>query len=118
MFSGMSTTATVHEILVADEAWVALAHLHRRFPDRDSFSAKEILESARLGKAHPELRPGLQAHINLHNVANVPANSAQYRMFYRTGAGTYRLFRPGDDFHPSRKSKTAPKREQLPPQYL
>jgi hypothetical protein len=37
-------------------------------------------------------------------------------MFYKVGAG-YRLFRPGDDFHPDRKGKMAPHREELPKQY-
>ena len=105
------------EILVADEAWVALALLHRKYPERDSFSAKEIIESAKREKAHPDFRAGLQPHINLHNVANRAPNSARYRMFYRTEKGTYRLLRPGDDCHPDRKGKAAPRREELPPQY-
>jgi hypothetical protein len=105
------------EILVADEAWVALASLHRQHRERDSFSAKEIIESAKREKAHPEIRAGLQPHINLHNVANRAPNSARYRMFYRTERGTYRLWRPGDDSHPDRKGKAAPRREELPPQY-
>src|SRR5689334_3657775 len=37
-------------------------------------------------------------------------------MFYKVGAG-YRLFRPGDDFHPDRKGKMAPHREELPEQH-
>src|SRR5206468_9608632 len=97
---------TTTEILTADEAWVALALLHRSHPERESFSAKEIMEEARKEKAHPEIRAGLQAHIYLHNVANLPPNSAKYRMFYRLEGGTYRLLRPGDDSHPDRRGKT------------
>jgi hypothetical protein len=109
---------TVTEVLVADEAWIALASLHRRHPERASFSAAEIMESANREKAHPEPRAGLQPHIYLHNVANLPPNSARYRMFYKVAGGTYRLFRPGDDFHPDRKGKAAPHREELPAQYV
>jgi hypothetical protein len=104
------------QVLVADEAWIALASLHRKHPKGQSFSAAEIMESARQEKAHPETRAGLQPHIYLHNVANLRPNSASYRMFYKVGAG-YRLFRPGDDFHPDRKGKVAPHREELPEQY-
>jgi hypothetical protein len=104
------------QVLVADEAWIALASLHRKHPKRQSFSAAEIMESAKREKAHPELRAGLQPHIYLHNVANLRPNSASYRMFYKVGAG-YRLFHPGDDFHPDRKGKVAPHREELPKQY-
>jgi hypothetical protein len=105
------------DVLVADEAWIALASLHRKHPKRQSFSAAEIMESARREKAHPESRAGLQAHIYLHNVANLRPNSARYRMFYKVGDGTYRLYRPGDDFDPDRKGKMAPHREELPKQY-
>jgi hypothetical protein len=105
------------EILTADEAWVALALLHRRHTDREAFSAKEIMESAKLEKANPELRAGLQPHIYLHNVANIAPNSAKYRMFYKLEGGKYRLYRPGDDYHPDRKGKITPSREDLPVQY-
>jgi hypothetical protein len=39
-------------------------------------------------------------------------------MFYKVAGGAYRLFRPGDDFHPDRKGKVAPHREELPAQYV
>ncbi len=105
------------EVLVADECWIALALLHRNYPERISFSAREILDSLKLEKAHPEVRPGVQPHIYMHNVANVQPNSARYRMFYRLSDGTLRLFRPGDDFHPARKGKTIPERSKVPARY-
>jgi hypothetical protein len=102
---------------VADEAWVALALLHREQPERESFSAREILDRVKAEQATPELRPGVQAHIYLHNVANLEPNSARYRMFYKLPDDTYRLFRPKDQAHPSRKGKILPSREELPDQY-
>jgi hypothetical protein len=105
------------EVLVADECWIALASLHRSKPQRASFSAQEILERLKQEKACPELRPGVPPHIYLHNVANLKPNSARYRMFYRLADGTYRLFRPGDDFDPTRRGKTCPDRMELPPRY-
>ena len=107
----------IEEVRVADEAWVSLALLHRRNPDRQSFSAREILDCAIQEKIHPEARPGLQAHIYLHNVANAPPNSARYRMFYRLADGTFRLFRPRDDHHPDRLGKTRPQAPDLPAEY-
>jgi hypothetical protein len=104
------------EIRVADEAWVALAQLHRENPQKPSFAASEIL--ARVKRNAPgDVRAGVQAHVYLHNVANVSPNSAQYRMFYKASDGTYRLFRPGDDSHPDRKEKTKPKLSDLPEEY-
>jgi hypothetical protein len=104
-------------IRVADEAWVALALLHREHPERDSFSAKEIVGRAREEQATAALRPGIQPHIYLHNVANVQPNSARYRMFYRLSDDSYRLFRPTDTAHPARKGKTLPERDELPEKY-
>jgi len=107
----------VKHILVADEVWVALALLHRKYLRRDSFSAKEILDQVKSERAYPEVRAGVQAHIYLHNVANIEPNSARYRMSYKLEDDTYRLYRPGDPAHPLRKGKTAPKLAELPEKY-
>lgn len=116
----MTTTveqrATVH-ILVADEVWVALAMLHQKHPQRASFSAREILDQVKSERAHPDLRAGVQAHIYLHNVANLAPNSARNRMSYKLEDDTYRLYRTGDAVHPLRKGKAAPHRNELPEKY-
>ena len=104
-------------IRVADEAWVGLALLHREHPERESFTARDILDRVKTAGATSELRPGVQVHIYLHNVANVEPNSARYRMFWKLPNDTYRLIRPGDHPHPLRKGKTKPDRDELPEQY-
>lgn len=104
-------------VLVADEVWVALAMLHQRHSQRLSFSAKEILDQVKAEGAYPDLRAGVQAHIYLHNVANVEPNSARYRMSYKLDDDTYRLYRSGDAAHPLRKGKMAPERKELPQKY-
>ena len=104
-------------IKVADESWIALALLTRENPGRTSFTAKEILDRLRRESAHPEVRPGVQAHIHLHNVANAAPNPARYRIFFRLEDGTYRLYRPGDPHHPERTGKTCPRRDDLPVNY-
>jgi hypothetical protein len=107
----------MESIRVADEAWIGLALLHREHPVRESFTAREILERVKSEGATPELRPGVQVHIYLHNVANVEPNSARYRMFWKLPNDTYRLIRQGDHSHASRKGKMTPSREELPEQY-
>ena len=106
-----------HGLLLADECWLGLALLHRAYPQRTSFTAREIVDCLKREKAHPELRAGVQAHIYQHNVANVEPSSARYRMFYRLADGTYRLFRPGDTTDTARKGKTMPERSDLPMRY-
>ena len=113
---------TVHQetgthLLVADEVWCALAMLQKNHPQSVSFSAREILDQVKGEHAHGEIRAGVQAHIYLHNVANLDPNSARYRMSYKLENDTYRLYRPGDPAHPLRKGKMAPKRAELPGKY-
>jgi hypothetical protein len=57
------------------------------------------------------------APYQLHNVANLPPNSARYRLFYRPPGNTYRLFRCGDDYHAARSGKTKPNTSELPAEY-
>lgn len=104
-------------IKVADECWVALALLTREHSERSSFSSGEILARIRQEHIHPAWRPGIQAHIHQHNVANRPPSTALYRMMYRLDDGTYRLYRPGDDYHTDRSGKTHPVRSELPAAY-
>jgi len=104
-------------VRVADEAWLALALLQYEHPDRESFSAREILDRVKAEQVHPELRPGVQVHIYLHNVANAEPNSAKYRMSYKLADDTYRLYRPADPAHPARKGKMIPQRDELPQKY-
>ena len=105
------------EILVADEAWLALALLYTEHPERGSFSAKEILDRVRSEGATKDLRPGVQIHIYQHNVANRPPNPGSYRMFWALPDKSYRLFRPGDQAHPSRNGKIEPQRDEFPQRY-
>lgn len=104
-------------IRVADECWLALALLHRENPDRLSFSPSEIYDRLKEEGVYAEIRPGVKPHIYLHNVANRPPNSARYRLFYRLEDDTLRLFRPDDDYDPSRNGKTKPQRSDLPEKY-
>lgn len=111
-----SEIVSATDMLVANQCWLGLALLHREHPHRQGFTAREILDRIACETAG-SLRPGLQPHIYLHNVANLPPSSGRYRMFYRLDDGTYRLFRPGDAFHPSRNGKTKPRIAELPPEY-
>jgi hypothetical protein len=108
---------TTRAIRVADETWLGLALLQYEHPETDSFSAREILDRVKAEGAHPELRPGVQVHIYLHNVANAEPNSAKYRMFYKLADDSYRLYRQTDPAHPARKGKIVPARSELPQKY-
>lgn len=109
--------AAKESIRVADEAWLGLALLLHEHPERDSFTAREILDRVKTEGASAELRAGVQPHIYLHNVANAEPNSAKYRMFYKLPGDRYRLFRPTDSSHPARKGKMIPERDELPAKY-
>ena len=104
---------------VADEVWIATALLHRENPDRLDFAAGEIIQRASAENIAGELRKGVSVHAYLHCVANLPPNSAQYRMLYetKTGKSTRRLFRENDEAHPKRHGKITPAPDEIPPKY-
>lgn len=102
-------------ILVADEAWLATALLHRAYPEAEDFTLDEIRDKA-LGEFQDH-RPGVQQHIVSHCVASNPPNPAQYRMLHSTGRGRRRLYRSGDPVHPERHGKSYPAKRDLPERY-
>lgn len=104
-------------IKVADETWIATALLRHEHPDRADFTVQEIIRRTREENITGALRRGISVHAYQHCVANLAPQTGQYRMLYATGKNTRRLFRPGDEAHPRRKSKIIPRAEEIPPRY-
>lgn len=104
-------------IKVADEVFIAVALLHREFPERADFTQNEIVRRAARENLYGELRPGVAVHVSLHCVANKSPNPGTYQMLYATANGNRRLLRAGDDRHPKRVGKMFPDAEDVPPQY-
>lgn len=102
-------------ILVADEAWLATALLHRENPGAEDFSLDEIRDRAR--REFHDNRPGVWQHIVSHCVASNRPNPAQYRMLHGSARGRRRLYRPGDPVHPDRKGKIYPEKTTIPERY-
>jgi hypothetical protein len=102
-------------ILVADEAWLTVALLHREYPDAEDFTLDEI--RSRSVKEFHDRRPGVWQHIMSHCVASNPPNPAQYRMLHSTGRGRRRLYRRGDPVHPERRGKVCPDKRDIPERY-
>jgi hypothetical protein len=113
------------DVKLADRIWIAVAQLHCEMPLREDFTRAEIRTKLRETGLMEGLNPqSVAAHLNEHLVANVPPSSTKYRMLYETTpGGNLRLFRPGDFTFQGRTegrklSKSMPKREEIPPQYL
>jgi len=114
-----TTTAQVtRAVKVADEVWIAVALLHREFPQREDFSVEEIVErAAREGIVAPR-RPGVYVHALQHCVGNRPPNPGRYRMLFETGPSRRRLFRKGDPYHSAREgAKITPAADEIPGDY-
>lgn len=105
------------ELLVADEAWIAAALLHREFPDQGDFSVREIIDRARKENITGLLRPGVEQHVRFHCVANKPPEPGRYCMLFATARGRRRLYRPGDTTDPGRTGKTLPEAHAIPERY-
>jgi hypothetical protein len=61
------------DLLLADRIWLAVAMLHREFPDQEGFSKDEIRK--KLGDSGLDVglkRTSIHAHLKEHLVANVP----------------------------------------------
>ncbi len=102
-------------ILVADEAWLATALLHREHPQAEDFPLDEIRERS-IREFH-DRRPGVWQHIVSHCVASNPPNPAQYRMLHSSARGRRRLYRRGDPVHPGRRGKMYPEKRDIPDRY-
>lgn len=64
-------------IRVAGEVRIATALLHRRYPEREDFTVREIVRQAEAGEPHRR-SPGVQVHAYLHCVANKAPNPGRY----------------------------------------
>jgi hypothetical protein len=110
--------ASSTKIKVADEVWIAVALLHRKYPEKTDFTIEEIMERATKEAGKEPLRPGVYVHVVQHCVANRAPNPGRYRMLYESAPGRRRLFRNGDVYYPAREgAKTLPAREDIPPEY-
>ena len=113
----MTTTAHQAGIKLADQVWVATAILHRQHPDRHDFTASEIIAEVR--RLFGQMRAGIPTHISRHCVAGKAPNPDAYRILHQTARGRYRLFRPGDGYHPDREGgKAIPKLDEMPMEFL
>lgn len=101
---------------VADQAWVAIALLHREHPERDDFSLEEVIRRADKEFGHP-LQPGVRQHIVSHGVAQNEPTPARLRMFTKTDRSKRRLFREGDTVNPRRSGRTHPDEHNLDEKY-
>ena len=106
-----------------DGVWIATALLHREQPDRSDFASGEIEARLRREGITGALTSA-SATISFDSVANKPANPGQTRMLYATDRGRRRLFRSGDEYHPSREgpperhgTRWMPRREDIPERY-
>ncbi|MBI2936799.1 MAG: AbrB/MazE/SpoVT family DNA-binding domain-containing protein [Thaumarchaeota archaeon] len=107
--TGPSTAAVV---------WIATALLHQENTSRDKFSHKEIFQKAKQLGLLQVSDSTLTTHISSHCVANRKAQPDIHRKLLAVSNGWFRLYRPGDPYHPSReKGKITPSPEEIPQQY-
>lgn len=106
-------------ISCADLIWVATALLSRDHPERTGFSHDEIRQ--RVYEIEPEhgfSDSAIRTHISSHCVADKKPDPGKHRKLHRNADGAYRLYRPGDTYHPDRSNgKTLPLAEQIPAKY-
>lgn len=94
------------------EVWLAAALLHDQ--GYAAFSPARLAEEVE--RRFGDVRPGVKTHVHAHCVANAPKNTmTEYSYLYRTDSGDLRLYRSGDELHPSRSGvRTAPDQTDVP----
>jgi bifunctional DNA-binding transcriptional regulator/antitoxin component of YhaV-PrlF toxin-antitoxin module len=102
---------------ITDAVWTATALLHRENPKAEDFEVQEIVSRAVREKLVGGFRPGLQAHVSGHCVANKKPNGGRHRMLYETRRGHRRLLRADDPSHPDRNGDIRPEKTELPTAY-
>lgn len=104
-------------VKVADQVWIATALVLREDPEREALAASEIVDRVR--QEFGQVSPAVHAHVYQHCVASKRPNPARLRMLVQTLQRKYRLFRPGDSYHPDREGgRTAPDVKETPEKYL
>ena len=111
---------TMEEIkpTTANGVWIATALLHKENPDRQSFQTQEIIQKVKdLGLLNAT-EATLSVHVSHHCVASSKASPDTHRKLTRVQNGWYRLFKPGDSFHPSReRGRIEPLTEMVPTEH-
>jgi hypothetical protein len=106
------------ELTVANAVWVAMALLHRGSPEREGFTADEIVELVRKLRLTGGREDSVRQHIRQHCVANKRPQPNTWCMLFDPGNGLRRLFCAGDTVYPGRNAeRTHPKWEELPAEF-
>jgi len=105
-------------LTTANAVWIATALLHSENDENKTFACKEIFQKVRDQNLVQTEDVTVFAHISTHCVANTKPWPNVHRKLLRVATGRYRLYKPGDDFHPSRKNgQSAPLADEVPPKY-
>ena len=96
-----------------------MASLTREQPDQSGFSHDEILKTVHeLMPNHGFKLSTIRTHITSHCVANKKPDPGKHRKLFLNADGTYRLYRPGDEYHAGRKDgKLLPDVNRIPKEY-
>ncbi len=98
--------------------WIATALLHKENPQRDAFQTKEIFNKVQELGLQGAADITLSIHISTHCVATSKANPDTHRKLTRLRNGWFRLYKKGDEYHPSReKGQEEPMPGNIPSEY-
>lgn len=99
--------------MVADEAFLLVAEMHRIHPNQSDFRKAEVMALANKLLLVGEIREGLSIHLSSHAVANRPPQPGNHRMLFSPEHGRIRLLQPGDEVHRGRTGRQFPGEDNL-----
>ena len=106
------------DLTVTNAVWVAVALLHKKYPERTGFAQDEIVRVVSQLHLTEGSEDSIRQHVRQHSVANKKPQPNTVCMLFDTGGGLRRLFRSGDEVYPGRnENRTHPRWEDLPSSY-
>lgn len=104
---------------IAVAVWIATAALHRKRREDRAFAAREIADTVMQQGLCGSNIDSIRTNISKHCVANrKTSTSSDHRKIFLVSEGRYRLYKPGDEFHPNRaRCREAPTEDELPEEH-
>jgi len=104
---------------IAVAVWIAVAELHRNKPGDRDFAAREIVDKVIRLRLCGSNKGSIRTNISKHCVANGKISApSDHRKIFKVSKGRYRLYKPDDEFHPSRdQCSESPTKDELPEEH-
>ena len=99
----------------ATAVWIATLQLHHDHKNEEAFRHSQIFKEVRKQGLVESSDSTIRTHISSHTVANRKAQPDTHRKLFAVRNGWFKLYRPGDPYHETRRrGRIAPLPHEIP----